>query len=71
MRNVVHIPCDCEECGKNQTRLEIFKKVTPFLERKIAELKIKNEVGMAGSTDKTEYDQLKEIFPNTLGDKNV
>lgn len=69
MNNVVHIPCDCLECEKNKKRLEIFKKLLPFIDRKVNELRVKTDLGMAGSVDKAEYDAIKEILPNTLGDK--
>jgi len=70
MRNAVHIPCDCLECEKNQKRLEIFKKLTRFIDSRINLLKVKCDIGMASSTDKAEWDELKEILPATLGDKN-
>ena len=68
MNNVVHIPCDCPECVKNQERLNIFKKLTPFIDRKVNELRIKNDLGMGGSVDKIEYEELKKLLPNVLGD---
>lgn len=70
MINVVHVPCDCEECTRNQTRLDIFKKLTPFLDRRINELKIKTDLGMANSVDEAEYNQFKEIFPHITGEHN-
>jgi len=70
MNNVVHVPCDCLECEKNKKRLETFKKLLPFIERKIIELRVKTDLGLAGSVDQDEYDAIKDILPNVLGDKN-
>ncbi len=53
-----------------QAMIEIFKKIAPLIDKRINELKVKVDIGMASSTDEAEFNMYKDAFPLTLGDKN-
>jgi len=48
---------------------ELLFELAPFIDRTINLLKIKIDLGMAGSVDIEQYEQLKKIMPGVLGDK--
>ncbi len=48
---------------------ELFHQLAPLIDKRINELRIKIDVGMAGSVDEAEFKKYQEILPLTLGDK--
>jgi len=48
---------------------ELLFELAPLIDKRINELRIKIDLGMAGSVDEAEFKKFKEIFPNVLGDK--
>ncbi len=57
------------EWSRMEKASELLFKLAPLIDKRINELRLKIDVGMANSIDEAEFKKFKEIMPGVLGDE--